>query len=424
MKTDSIPGWLRTFARHQPLYLMTASGVAAIFWAITGSAPSLGKTLIYSFALGNLAALSLGNIPSPRAIRSCGGQAVFRSLVLVVMTPAIVAIATVLVFFATEAPPRGDFWPYLVAGWKFPAVATLIFGGGYVIYRVGRDRLEKQNLELQQTITIDRAARTSEAAELQQAREIQQNLLPKKVPQIPGFEISGAWEPAKVVGGDYYDVIRLSDAKMALCIADVSGKGISAALLMANVQAAVRAFATESATPSEVCSRLNSVLCTNTATDKFVTLFYGVLDAKTGILRFTNAGHLQPVIVNDEGSVARLVNEGALLGIFPDWQYEVSTVQLVSGDLMVLFTDGITEAEAESGEEFGEDRLIASMAKLRHGGPQEVQAQLLAQVRAFSNRGLADDATLIVVSANSFVTEPVQKTLEHKQFSYSGVHND
>jgi sigma-B regulation protein RsbU (phosphoserine phosphatase) len=423
MRTDSIPGWLRTFARHQPLYLMTASGVAAIFWAITGSAPSLGKTLIYSFALGNLAAVSLGNIPSPRAIRSCGGQAVFRSLLLVVMTPAIVAIATVLVFFS-EAPPRGDFWPYLVAGWKFPAVATLIFGGGYVIYRVGRDRLEKQNLELQQTITLDRAARTSEAAELQQAREIQQNLLPKKVPQIPGFEISGAWEPAKVVGGDYYDVIRLSDTKLALCIADVSGKGISAALLMANVQAAVRAFATGLATPSEVCSRLNSVLCTNTATDKFVTLFYGVLDAKTGILRFTNAGHLQPVIVNEEGSVARLVNEGALLGIFPDWQYEVSTVQLASGDLMVLFTDGITEAETESGEEFGEERLIASMAKLRHGGPQEVQAQLLAQVRAFSNRGLADDATLIVVSANSFVTEPVQTTLEHKQFSYSGVHND
>jgi sigma-B regulation protein RsbU (phosphoserine phosphatase) len=423
MRTDSIPGWLRTFARHQPLYLMTASGVAAIFWAITGSAPSLGKTLIYSFALGNLAAVSLGNIPSPRAIRSCGGQAVFRSLLLVVMTPAIVAIATVLVFFS-EAPPRGDFWPYLVAGWKFPAVATLIFGGGYVIYRVGRDRLEKQNLELQQTITLDRAARTSEAAELQQAREIQQNLLPKKVPQIPGFEISGAWEPAKVVGGDYYDVIRLSDTKLALCIADVSGKGISAALLMANVQAAVRAFATGLATPSEVCSRLNSVLCTNTATDKFVTLFYGVLDAKTGILRFTNAGHLQPVIVSEEGSVARLVNEGALLGIFPDWQYEVSTVQLASGDLMVLFTDGITEAETESGEEFGEERLIASVAKLRHGGPQEVQAQLLAQVRAFSNRGLADDATLIVVSANSFVTEPVQTTLEHKQFSYSGVHND
>jgi sigma-B regulation protein RsbU (phosphoserine phosphatase) len=424
MTSDSIPVRLRTFARQQPLYLMTAMGVAAIFWAITGSAPSLGVTLIYSFALGNLVAITLETIPPPRGVKSYAGRAVFAVVLLLVATPVIVAISTVIVFVATAEPPRGDFWVYLASGWKFPSVATLIFGGGYVLYKVNRDRLEKRNLELQTAILLDRQARTSDAAELQQAREIQQNLLPKKVPQVAGFEIAGAWEPAKVVGGDYYDVIALSETKLGLCIADVSGKGISAALLMANVQAAVRAFATESAPPSEICGRLNSVLCTNTATDKFVTLFYGVLDAKAGTLQFTNAGHLCPVVIGSDGRVVRLENNGALLGVFPDWKYEVAAVQLASGDTLVLFTDGITEAANEQGEEFGEERLIESLARLRRSGSEELQSQLLMHVKQFCNRALADDATLIVVSANSFSAEPVSETDDQEQLLYSGVKND
>ena len=400
---------------------MTATGVAAIFWAITGSAPSLPVTLIYSFALGNLAAITLGNIPTPGGLKSHAGQITFRVVLLVLATPIIVSAATALVFLATVPSPRGNFWPYLASSWKFPSVATLIFGAGILLYRTGRERLEKRNQELQQTITCDRAARTSEIAELQQAREIQQNLLPKEIPQIPGFEIAGTWQPAKVVGGDYYDVIQLSVHKAGLCIADVSGKGISAALLMANVQAAVRAFATVSATSAEVCNNLNSVLCTNTATDKFVTLFYGVLEAKSGILRFTNAGHLRPLIVRQNGAVGRLENHGALLGVFPQWKYDSSVVQLSSGDTLALFTDGITEAEAENGDQFGEEGLIESLLQFRHCSAQELQAQLLAQVKKFSNGALADDATLIVVSANSFAAERTRKPLGQAQFSYSGV---
>jgi sigma-B regulation protein RsbU (phosphoserine phosphatase) len=425
MKSDSIPDRLRSFARRQPLYLMAATGVAAIFWAITGSAPSLGVTLIYSFALGNLAAITLESIPTPRGITSWSGRVFFRVFLLLIATPIIVSISTVIVFFVTVAPPRGDFWPYLAMSWKFPSVATVIFGGGYLLYKVTRDGLQKQNQDLQKAIQVDRDVRTSEAAELQQAREIQQNLLPKQIPQVAGFEIAGTWEPAKVVGGDYYDVIRLSENKLAICIADVAGKGISAALLMAHVQAAVRAFATESASPSEVCRRLNSVLCTNTATDKFVTLFYGVLDARQQVLRYTNAGHLPPIVTCADGTVVRLENSGALLGVFPEWTYHDSMVQVGAGDTLLLFTDGITEARSDQGEEFGEDRLVSTMLQQRESSAKDLQAHVLQQVKQFCNSRLSDDATLVVISATHLIAERATQPLgTQKELSYSGVQND
>jgi sigma-B regulation protein RsbU (phosphoserine phosphatase) len=343
----------------------------------------------------------------------------------VIATPIIVSISTVIVFFVTVAPPRGDFWPYLAMSWKFPSVATVIFGGGYLLYKVTRDGLQKQNQDLQKAIQVDRDVRTSEAAELQQAREIQQNLLPKQIPQVAGFEIAGTWEPAKVVGGDYYDVIRLSENKLAICIADVAGKGISAALLMAHVQAAVRAFATESASPSEVCRRLNSVLCTNTATDKFVTLFYGVLDARQQVLRYTNAGHLPPIVTCADGTVVRLENSGALLGVFPEWTYHDSMVQVGAGDTLLLFTDGITEARSDQGEEFGEDRLVSTMLQQRESSAKDLQAHVLQQVKQFCNSRLSDDATLVVISATHLIAERATQPLgTQKELSYSGVQND
>ncbi len=425
MKNDSIPDRLRTFAGRQPLYLVTASGVAAIWWAITGSAPSLGVTLIYSFALGNLTALTVENIPTPPGITSSSRRVLFRLVLLLIATPVIVAASTVFVFYATMAPPRGNFWEFLASGWRFPSVATVIFGVGYLIHKTSSDGLLKQNLDLRNTIQRERDVRTSETAELEQAREIQQNLLPKQIPQVAGFEIAGTWEPAKVVGGDYYDVIRLSDNKLAICIADVAGKGISAALLMANVQAAARAFATEAAAPSEVCRRLNSVLCTNTATEKFVTLFYGVLDAGQQTLRYTNAGHPPPVVAAVDGAIARLENSGALLGVFPDWTYHDSVVQIAPGDKLLLFTDGITEASNERGEEFGESRLVHSMLAQQQSSAKDLQAYVLRQVKQFCNSRLSDDATLVVLSATHLVAERATQPLgAQKELLYSGVHND
>ena len=171
---------------------------------------------------------------------------------LLLLTPVVVTLATALVFWADGNAGGGQFqlarfrtlfWDYLRHGWKFPAVATLIFGAAALLYRVTKDRLENSNRELQDTVNLGAAERESQEQELQRAREIQEGLLPKTIPQIQGFEIAGAWEPARKVSGDYFDVIELGSNKLAICIADVVGKGVAAALLMANVQAAVRAFA-------------------------------------------------------------------------------------------------------------------------------------------------------------------------------------
>jgi sigma-B regulation protein RsbU (phosphoserine phosphatase) len=317
---------------------------------------------------------------------------------LLVVIPVAVTVATAVAFVVVPPAPRTSFWVFLLTGWKFPAVASAIFGGGYLTHVVTRERLDNRNRQLQQTIDANLVEHDAGAEELKQALEIQQGLLPKEIPQLAEFEITGTWEPAKVVGGDYYDVIRLSKNKLGICVADVAGKGISAALLMANVQAAVRAFASDLSSPAQVCSSINSVLCTNLASGKFVTLFYGVLDASRRTLEYTSAGHLRPILIDSNGSVDRLENGGALLGVFPDWKYEDSRVELKPGDLLLLFTDGITEAMAPDGEEFGEDRLIAAATVSPGKTIRDLQAQLLGQVKNFCNSQMSDDATLILIA--------------------------
>jgi sigma-B regulation protein RsbU (phosphoserine phosphatase) len=293
----------------------------------------------------------------------------------------------------------------LAGSWKFPFVATVIFGIVAQIYYATKNRLESSNRELQQAVDLEIAQRELQAQELERAREIQQALMPKQIPQLPGFDIAGAWEPARVVGGDYFDVIKLSENKLGICIADVVGKSVSAALLMANVQATVRAFASEAASPAWLCSRVNSVLCNNIATGKFVTLFYGVLDAERHLLKYTNAGHLRPILVKGERPAEPLDNGGALLGVFPEWKYEDSVAQLAPGDRLLLFTDGITEAAKPDGEEFGEQRLVDAATRVAQGSADELKDQLLTEVRGFGDSQLQDDATLIVVGVSEGKTQ-------------------
>jgi phosphoserine phosphatase RsbU/P len=138
--------------------------------------------------------------------------------------------------------------------------------------------LQTQNVKLQQAVRTGKARLEQQEKELETAREIQAGLVPKDIPQLDGLQISASWQPARVVGGDYFDVIKLDDQRVVICIADVVGKGIAAALLMANVQAAARAFATDNALPSEICDRLNRVLCSNLAPGKFVTFVCCIVD--------------------------------------------------------------------------------------------------------------------------------------------------
>ena len=394
--TDISPPLLR-FMHQQQKYIALAVGIFATFWAIRPESANPIATLIYTLCLCNLVTLMQDQMLSFYDDRKPHFWLAYLAL-LVGLTPLMVALATTVVFWVF-ATPQASFWEYQRTSWRFPCVATISFGIVSQAYRVTRCRLEQRNRELQHAVESEIAERELQDQELERAREIQQALLPREIPQVGGFEIAGAWEPARIVGGDYFDVIRLTKTKLAICIADVVGKSVSAALLMANVQATIRAFASESASPSWLCSRVNSVLCNNIASGKFITLFYGVLDAERQTLQYTNAGHLRPVLISAAGTASQLENGGALLGVFPAWKYDDTVVQLRPGDRLLLFTDGITEAANLEDEEFGDERLIRTAAGLADRSTADLKDCLLKEVKAFCDSRLQDDVTLIVITA-------------------------
>lgn len=384
------------FLRLQTLCAGIILASWGIFWAVNEPVTNIRDLFIYVLIQINLTVLLLGPLKFLYEEQRFPYYWPAHVTVIVVISALVVVISTAAVYRADGL--HGHFLLFLRRGWKFPVVANLVFSSAYEIYKVTTWRLRGHNRQLQQAIQHETAEREVEAEELKQAQEIQRGLLPKQIPQLQGFQITGAWEPAHLVGGDYYDVIQLSKDKLGICIADVVGKGVSAALLMANVQASVRAFASETASPAYVCSRINSVLCTNIACGKFVTLFYGVLDATAMTLRYTNAGHPRPIVIEDNGTVRYLENGGALLGVFPDWKYEDSIVELCKGELVLLFTDGITEAVSPEGKEFGEQRLLEAAIGSQELRLYDLQVHILEQVKRFCHNRMSDDATLILVS--------------------------
>jgi len=236
--------------------------------------------------------------------------------------------------------------------------------------------------------------------EYEEARRIQRKLLPTTIPQIDGCEIATQWRPASGVGGDCYDVIPFGSARMGLCIADVVGKGIPAALLMSNLQASVRAFATEAAQPAELCQQVNRILCGRIAEGRFISFFYCRIDTSLGVITYANAGHYLPIVVRHDGSIARLTEGGPVLGVFSDATYEQGHFQISSGDRIVLFTDGVTEARNGDDEEFGEARLIDAAMMNRCCSAPALEARLSESVASFTSDTLQDDATLIVVAVD------------------------
>ncbi len=190
---------------------------------------------------------------------------------------------------------------------------------------------------MEQQITVGQIKLEAHEAELKTAHEIQAHLLPHELPQMKPYRIACAWEPVRSVGGDYFDVLTLGPDRLGICIADVSGKGITAALLMANLQAAVRAFAPGISGPGALCQKLNEVLCGSVAPGKFVTLFYGVIASDTLTLRFENAGHSPPIVLRGEGFTV-LDEGGTVLGLFREAAYAERQFELRPGDCLLLTT--------------------------------------------------------------------------------------
>ena len=236
--------------------------------------------------------------------------------------------------------------------------------------------------------------------EVAEARSIQQGLLPKSIPQQVGYGIVGAWQPAQSVGGDYYDVLAFDEATLGLCIADVAGKGLPAALLMSNLQAAVRGLASPSLPPDGLCARLNSLVWHNTGSDRFITFFYAQLDGPARLLSYSNAGHNAPILLHRDGSHERLRAGGGVLGIFPNQKFAVGAAQLAPGDRVLLFTDGVTEACDAAGEEFGEARLLRLLREHRSASASLLQKTILASASEFSRGHWHDDATLLVLAVS------------------------
>ncbi len=382
--------------RRQVLCIGLAAVLAGFFWGI-GQQINLSTLLLYSLMIGNLI------MPATEALRFVYWRRrfpynwiFFLLVVLVLLLPIYVISSVVVWWFAPPTPQTLDH--LLLTGWKLPVVVTFVFSVITYLYSITREQLERRNKELERSVEKGAKQLEMQEQELERAREIQQSLLPKEIPQLAGFEVAGAWLPARTVSGDYYDVFKLDGHRLGVCIADVAGKGVSAALLMANVQAAVHAFASSAESAAGICAKVNSLLCENLAIGKFVTFLYGVLDSESRTFQYCNAGHLYPIHITADG--AQMLNEGgAVLGVFPAWEYKDALIALRPGDRLLLFTDGITEAADGDEREFGEENLAALALAQRARPAAEMNKVLLADVTEFCGARFHDDATLLVIAA-------------------------
>jgi sigma-B regulation protein RsbU (phosphoserine phosphatase) len=241
--------------------------------------------------------------------------------------------------------------------------------------------------------------------ELDEARQVQQRLLPVEIPQLPGFHIAGMWCPARIAAGDYFDVFALDDDTMAVCIGDVCGKGMPAALMMSNLQAAVKSYASRAMGPQDLCAQLNRLMCRNMSARGFISFFYAVIESQTKRLTYCNAGHNPPILIrpsllSGERSPYRLDCGGGVFGITEDWKYEEQEVCLRSGDRLLLYTDGITENRNAAGEEFGEQRLIELLLRFESRKATALADEAVGAARRFSNGNFEDDLTVVSITVD------------------------
>lgn len=246
------------------------------------------------------------------------------------------------------------------------------------------------------------AARKQEAErraahELEIATRVQARLFPQRLPPLRALEYAGACVQSRQVGGDYYDFLDLGQARVGLVIGDIAGKGIAAALLMANLQANLRSqCATAVEQPEQLLRSVNRLFHENTADNAYATLFYSEFDDRTMRLRYANCGHLPGLLLRRDGRVERLESTAPVLGLFAEWDCPTAERRLVPGDIFAIYTDGITESFNHREEEFGEVRLIDALRRHRDLGPTEIVAEIFSEVRRFSPQEQRDDFTLIV----------------------------
>jgi sigma-B regulation protein RsbU (phosphoserine phosphatase) len=376
------------------IYLLgVAISVYGIQALLLGHA-SLLSTIIYTFFAGNGITLLLSSA-APLFDQSFPRNWIVYIALLLPMSFVASFFGALLNRFILRIPSRH------LADWSssdltFAALIIFLLGIGDYLFMTARASMQAANAQLAQQVQLGRQQLESHASELQSAFDIQTSLLPRVIPQIAGVEISCAWQPARTVGGDYFDVLVLSSTRVGLCVADVSGKGMSAALIMANLQAIFRVFAPNEPSPARLCERLNGALCANLPPGRFVTLAYAILDRERMTLTYELAGHNAPVVLRGSDVIV-LNGTGPVLGLLNGAAYGDQTIALKAGDRILLSTDGVTEAFNPAEEEFGEERMIAA-AQAAGSSAHAVRSAIMQDVTAFAEDHFHDDASLMVIT--------------------------
>jgi serine phosphatase RsbU (regulator of sigma subunit) len=291
------------------------------------------------------------------------------------------------------------------------AVGENIFGLIYADSPIADTKFAGDHLKVLATLASVAAIRVEKARfldermerqrlehELQLASEIQQRFQPSAPPQVEGFDLQGISFPCYEIGGDYYDFIRQEDGRLFIALGDVSGKGTAAALLMSSLHAAIHAQARTKHSLVEKINAVNNYLADNIPSNRFVTLFFAELDSETGALNFVNAGHNPPVIVHARGTVEQLGSGGVPLGIMPDFKYTEGRAQLHQGDVLVLYSDGVSEAQNPGGEEFGIERLCGVIQKHIDKPATRLRDRIEDALSKFADSTPAgDDITFVIV---------------------------
>jgi sigma-B regulation protein RsbU (phosphoserine phosphatase) len=303
-------------------------------------------------------------------------------------------------------------------------VSEKVFGIIYADSPIAEGRFTEDHLKVLTTLASVAAIRVENARlvesrfqqerlerELQLAMEIQQRFQPTAPPQVAGYELQGISFPCYEIGGDYYDFIQKDDGRLVIALGDVSGKGTAAALLMSSLHAAIHAQTGSHDTLVETISAVNRYLADNIPSNRFVTLFYAELDPESGAVSFLNAGHNPPLIVHSAGTVEQLASGGLPLGIKADAEYREGRTTLQPGDVLVIYSDGVTEAASPSGEEFGPTRLYEVVSRNVEASAAGIRDRIESALTKFSQgTQAADDITLVIV----------KRQAETRQLSASG----
>ncbi len=268
---------------------------------------------------------------------------------------------------------------------------------GNLFFLAGWDDLtrevEARRLAAAERVELERRV----ASELALAREVQARLFPQATPAITTLDYTGICVQARAVGGDYYDFLNLGPGSLGLVVGDVSGKGIAAALMMSNLQANVRSqSAVASHDLESALTTVSRLFYENTPEAAYATLFFAQYDERQRRLTYANCGHPSALLMRHAGEIERLGSTATVIGLFPDWDCVLDERVLEAGDTLVLFSDGVTEALNEAGDEFGEERLAAVLAEHRTNSPQAIVEAVLHELRRFSSREQHDDITLVV----------------------------